>query len=130
MNNEFDKRVDRRKGPDKWVYAVRYFGIIGWCLMLGALLIVDKARPETDAFIDKEFFSKIDIPVVLRTAWDQELAQYIFYLMILGCCLSIAGLTINTQRNRRIDDGYKVYLIILSLLSIAGIVLYIYKFIM
>jgi len=121
--------IDRRKGPDKWVYAVRYFGITGWCLILGALLILDKARPQSDAFIDKKFFNKIDIPVVLRTTWDQELAHYIFYLMIFGVCLSIAGLVINTRRNRRNDDGYKAYLFILALLSISGIVLYTYKFI-
>ena len=98
--------------------------------MLGALLVVDKARPETDTFIDKDFFNKIDIPVMLRSSWDQELVQYIFYLMILGCCLGMAGLVINTRRNRRKDDGYKTYLFMLTLLSITGIVLYTYKFIM
>jgi len=96
--------------------------------MVGALLIVDKARPETGDFIDKKFFDNVNIPVVLRTAWDQELAHYIFYLMILGCCLGAAGLAINTQRNRRKDDGYKTYLITLVVLSIVGVTLYIYKF--
>lgn len=98
--------------------------------MLGALLIVDKARPETDAFIDKEFFNKMDIPVVLRSSWDQDLAHYIFYLMILGCFLGITGLAINIRRNRRKDDGYKTYLFVLTFLSITGMALYIYKFIM
>lgn len=135
MNNKYldeknsEQRTERRKGPDKWIYAVRSFGITGWCLMVGALLVVDKAKPETDAFIDKEFFNRMDIPIELRTTWDQDLARYIFYLMILGCCLSVAGLVINTQRNRRKDDGYKTYLVTLVLLSVTGIGLYIYKFI-
>jgi len=124
-----DKQGERRKGPDKWVYAVRSFGIIGWCLMLGALLIVDKARPQSDAFIDKEFFNRIDIPVDLRITWDQDLARYIFYLMILGCFLSVIGLIINIQRSRRKNDGYKTYLFMLAFLSVTGIVLYVYKFI-
>jgi hypothetical protein len=124
-----DEQQERRKGPDKWVYAIRSFGIVGWCLMVGVLVIIDKARPQSDAFIDREFFNRMDIPIVLRTTWDQDLARYIFYLMILGCFLSVTGLIINIQRSRRKDDGYKAYLFMLALLSVAGIVLYVYKFI-
>ena len=135
MNNKYldeknsDQRAERRKGPDKWIYAVRSFGVVGWCLMIGALLIVDKAKPESDAFIDKEFFNRMDIPIVLRTSWDQDLARYIFYLMILGCFLSVTGLVINIRRSRRKDDGYKTYLFMLAFLSVTGIVLYVYRFI-
>ena len=135
MNNKYfnerisDKQRERRKGPDKWVYVIRTIGITGWCLMVGALLIVDRARPQSDAFIDKEFFNRMDIPIVLRTSWDQDLARYIFYLMILGCFLSVTGLVINIRRSRRKDDGYKTYLFMLAFLSVTGIVLYVYRFI-
>jgi len=96
--------------------------------MVGALLIADKAKPQSDAFIDKKFFNRMDIPIVLRTTWDQDLTRYIFYLMILGCCLSINGLIVNIQRSRRKDDGYKIYLFMLAFLSVTGMALYIYKF--
>ncbi len=114
---------ERRRGADAWLSMMRVLGVSGWLLMFSALALFERARPE-ESFIDPELFRRLGIPVVLRQYWDLELVRYIFYLMIMGLVLSLAGLWLNSRRRRRRDDHYRIYLLSLGLISLAGIVMY------
>ncbi len=114
---------ERRRGADALISVMRVLGVSGWLLMFSALALFERARPE-ESFIDPELFRRLGIPVVLRQYWDLELVRYIFYLMIMGLVLSLAGLWLNSRRRRRRDDHYRIYLLSLGLISLAGIVMY------
>lgn len=116
---------ERRKGADILVTLMRGFGLIGWLGLFAALLIFDKAQPEK-SFIDARFLERLGFSVNLRNSWDFDLFQYIFYLMVMGLVLSLAGLFVHSKRNRRGDDGFGLYLIMLGLISVAGIVTYLW----
>lgn len=111
---------ERRKGPDFWMKSLRWFAIVGWLFMLAALLIFAKAKPKVEAFIERYY------NIELRATWDMELMSHIFFLMILGVCISIVGFVINTKRHRRQTDEYRVSMILLGLISIFGIILYLF----
>ncbi len=115
-------KLDRRKGSDLWVKVLEWLGVFGWLLMFAALFIFDRAKPE-----DKNFLVKAT-KVGARTTWNQELTNYLFYLMIFGLCISIIGIAINSRRYRRKDDRFRITLIILGVISIFGIIKYILSF--
>ncbi len=115
-------RPERRKGPDLWVKLLGWFAIFGWFLMFMVLFIIDRAKPEYENMFTKSANIKV------RTTWNQELINYIFYLMIFGLCISIIGLVINSTRHHRKDDKFRVTLIILGIISIFGIIKHFFSF--
>jgi hypothetical protein len=111
---------DRRRGPDIWAKMIGWLGVVGWLVMLIAMFIAEKAQPHFETFFDRWF--KINV----TTTWNVVLARYIFYLMILGFCISVLGLLINTKRHRRKYDDYRAYLVLLGLLSLVGMIKHIF----
>ncbi len=109
-------RQERRKGPDLWVKVLSWLAVFGWFLMFMALFIIDRAKPEYENMFTKA--ANIDV----RTTWNQELINYLFYLMIFGLCLSIIGLVINSRRHHRANDRFRFTLIILGIISFFGII--------
>lgn len=109
---------DRRKGPDVWTKSLRWFAVLGWLIMLLALIFVGFAKPEQTTFFDRLFHVK------RGGTLNFLFVQIIFYLMILGLFLSILGSFINLKRLRRRDDEYRVSLILLGLISLLGIFVY------
>ena len=114
---------DRRRGEDAWLLLMRLFGIAGWLFLFAALAVFDLARPQ-EYLIDPRLLERLGLPSSLRPYWDLELARYIFYAMVLGLTASVAGLWLNRHRLRRRDDHYRLYLIVLGIISLAGILLY------
>ncbi len=117
-----EKRPDRRRGPDPWTKALRWLGIFGWFVMIVALYILDRAKPE-----EENMFTKA-AKVSVRKTWNPELINYLFYLMIFGLCISMIGIVINSRRHHRKDDRFKYILIILGIISSFGIIKYLFKF--
>lgn len=114
--------VDRRKGPDLGVKLLHWFVLIGWLLMFLALIIASLAKPQTQTFFDRV------VKLGGRTTWNQDMARYILYSMVLGLFISFGGLYINLKRNRRREDELRVSFILIGFLSAIGIVIYLILF--
>lgn len=114
---------NRRKSADLSVRLMRLFGVCGWLAMFVALIMLAKAKPE-NSLIDEDFLAQFGYYISLRRVWDLELARYIYYMMIMGLSLGALGLPLYFRRNRREDDGYGLYLVLLMVISLAGIILY------
>ncbi len=122
VENNTDMKPDRRMGADLWTKTIRWLGVFGWFVMFVALFIIDRAKPE-----EENMFTKA-ANVSVRKTWNQELIQYLFYLMIFGLCISVIGIVINSRRHHRKDDRFKYILIILGIISSFGIIKYLFKF--
>ncbi|MBU0730097.1 MAG: hypothetical protein KKE17_03900 [Proteobacteria bacterium] len=116
------KSSDRRKGADLWLKTLGWLSVVSWALMFAALVLFGKARPQIQTYIDTKF----NVP--LRAEWNIELANYLFYLMIVGLFLSLAGIVINLKRHRRRNDEFIISLIMLGIVSLAGIIFYLFFF--
>lgn len=124
-SNKHKSWRERREGADQAVKLMRFVGIVGWLGMFAALVILGKAQPE-NSFIDERFLSQFGYFVRLRSYWDMSLVRIIYFLMIMGLCLSLVALPVHLKRSRRHDDGYRIYLISLAVISLAGIIAYHY----
>jgi hypothetical protein len=111
---------DRRKKPDFWVRSMGWIAVLGWLIMLIALFIVSEAKPQTQNFFDKLTTREPS------SSWNLELAQYIFYLMIAGFFMGISGFIINVKRHRRKSDEYRLSFILVTIISMLGILFYIF----
>ncbi len=118
--NTRSKRPDRRKGPDPWIKSLTWFGIIGWIFMLVAMAVFHKARPESERSITG-FLQK-----TLGTQWDMELVPYFISLSAFILLISLFGLYVNSQRNNRKNDSYRMSLVSLVVFSILGLLYYIF----
>lgn len=123
MTEHSDKQ-DRRKGPDIWLYMIQLIGMISWALMLPLLYLVDRAKPQFETLFDKMF----DLQV--RSTWDLDLYKWAVLLMFFLLFISGVGLIINKTRSRRREDYYRINLIIIFLLSAAGILYYVKNFLL
>lgn len=96
-------------------------GVVGWFVMLVALFVIDKAKPQQLEF----FFNNIDSRSrAYQIGWNDDLLYYVFALMVMGFLISIIGLYLNSMRKRRRDDSYRLYLIFLLIISSIGILYY------
>lgn len=112
----------RRKGPDPWSRSLRYLALTGWLLLVCAIFILDSAKPEVETFFERVY------DIRLHQQWDMDLAQYLLWLMTLGLLLSIVGLVINARRIRRSTDQWRLSLVFLGIISLAGMILYFINF--
>ncbi|OEU60731.1 MAG: hypothetical protein BA870_09545 [Desulfuromonadales bacterium C00003094] len=112
----------RRKGPDLWSRSLRYLALFGWLLLVSAFFVLDYAKPKVETFFERVY------DIRLHQQWDMDLAKYILWLMVLGLLLSVVGLVINAKRNRRRTDQWRLSLIFLGIISLAGIFLYFLNF--
>lgn len=117
---------ERRRGADSLIILIRSFSILGWLVLVAAMAVYDHARPER-SFIDERILRGLGLPLHLRRSWDFDLAQYIFYLMVMGLVLGLVGLAATWRRHRRHDDSYRLYLILITLISSTGVWLYLLK---
>ena len=117
----YDRRVERRRGNDGLLRIMSWLGLFGWFLMLMALLVLDKAKPQQL----ENMMSGLDgRTTYLNFGWNDDLLRYVFIFMVLGFFVSIMGLFINTMRHRRRSDSYRLHLIFLLIMSTIGIVYY------
>ncbi len=121
--SRFGKSAERRVSADIWIYIIRTLSITGWLGLVAAMAVYDHARPEF-SLIDERILGQLGVEVKLRRSWDFDLAQYIFYLMVMGLALGISGFVMSIRRHRRHDDSYRLYLILLILISATGTALY------
>lgn len=116
--------LDRRYKSDRLLKSLFWIGLLGWLLLILGVVFLDQAQPDTPSFIDPAIYDKLNFPVNLRRLWNQELLGYFFYLMIAGLLISVAGLLVNYLRHRREDDKFRLHLMLMGSMSLAGLAYY------
>jgi hypothetical protein len=116
-------RAERRKGSDSLMKLLSALGVIGWFIMLVALFVIDKAKPQQLEFLMNNIDSRSR---AYQVGWNDELLYYVFALMVMGFLISIIGLYLNSMRKRRRNDSYRLHLIFLLIITSIGILYYLF----
>lgn len=113
-----EKIPERRRGSGPLLKLISIFGFVSWIFMLAALLLIKQARPQLETFFDRW------MGLQAEQAWDLTLYRYAFYLMLLVMVLAFTGLVLNAFRRRRQTDSWRLNLIFVFLMSLAGVIYY------
>lgn len=119
MNDQPKWVYERRKGPDFWTQWVKISGYIAWAIVLLIISITDNAKPRVETLFDRLLNVKLD------PKWNIILLEYAFYLLVGLFILCNTTLIINIKRHKRKTDKYNPSIIILTVTSLIGIILFI-----
>lgn len=112
--NDTGHPVERRRKKDAWSRLLALFNGISWFIIIGILIVTERAKPEFESFFDR--FYQLN----LRTSWDMEFVEYLLYLAIGGAVVCVIGLLLSLVRARRKTDGNRVPLLIMGVVSVCG----------
>ena len=93
------------------------FNLVGWALIVVALIIIGIARPEMSTVYD-------DLHrYIPRKRWDMDMIKNIGPIMFSGVGLSLIGLSLHfiLVKTKQIPNNYPVSLIITGVLSLVGL---------
>ena len=108
-----DRRT--RKEPDFWSKTLRWLGVTSWILMFTILAVSNKVGKSQEALGDSGVIYL-----------GQNLAKYIFSLMVFGLVISLSGFVLIQKRNRRNTDEFTYSVLVLGLVSLCGIIYYLF----
>jgi len=108
-------RVNRRKGPDFLVKVLTTTSVIGWLLILLALIFVFYSQPEMDTGIVR--FHGIEIRDYWLTGWLTMATIFMFVSSIF----SVIAWFFHRKRSKRRDDLPGALVFTLALLSFIGV---------
>ncbi len=112
----YDRRENRRDMVSRGLKVVS-FGATGIIVLFAFLIAL--AQPASYAVVDKR--------PDLSEAWDPALCQTLFFVMIAGFLVGISGLVLNAKRLKRKHDFLRINLILLTIVSLVGIIIYMIK---
>ncbi|NLK86594.1 MAG: hypothetical protein GX279_03770 [Clostridiaceae bacterium] len=113
--------IERRKGPDAVVKAVWWTTGISWLLFITAAVFFETAMPETETFFDRQF------NVSIRDYWNENVLQYVFFILVLNLAVCIIGFIFNMARHKRKTDKISKSILILGSMAFAGILWYLFR---
>jgi len=113
---------DRRKQekPDLAGQLLSWLGLGSWLLFFLMLIMGNKARPEMQSPLESRY------GIATRSTWDLDTARVLFYLMILGLLISAVGLSLKKVRTRRRTDSRFYSVLLMGIISILGIIYYLF----
>ncbi|WP_027850391.1 hypothetical protein [Marinospirillum insulare] len=117
-----EKIPEKRKGPDLLIKAIRGLSLITWVLMLVIIILVEKAKPDPETFFDRW------MNLSTQQGWDLDLYRSAFFLMLSVMLLACSGLLLNSFRRRRKTDSWRVNLVLVFLMALAGSIHYLMKY--
>ena len=94
-----------------------FFNLLGWCLIVAALIIIGMARPEMSTVYD-------DLHrYIPRKRWNMDMIRNIGPLMFSGVALSLVGVSLHfiLVKTKQVQNVYPVSLIITGALSLIGL---------
>jgi len=106
---------DRRKGPDYLAKILTLTSIVGWLLILIALIFLFVSQPEMDTGIVR--YRGIEI----RDYWLAGWRNAAFIFMVLSSVSSVIAWFVHRKRSRRASDLPGSMVITLALFSFIGV---------
>ena len=114
--------MNRRKQADWVVNASAALSAISWFVAFFVTLVLDIAAPDRPTF-----FTSV-LGGMMRTEWNATLLPIGLILLVVSFLCSVAAFMFNMMRMRRRTDKYRKSVIIMGLITLAGIVFYVLRF--
>jgi len=107
--------IERRACFNLWAKIMAALNLLSWGVILLILIVTERAKPQFESFFDRFYKLKI------RTSWDPEFVDYLFWLVIAGTIASSLGLILRGWRARRREDTSCCGLFLMGAISVLGL---------
>lgn len=115
--------AERRRQADWVIKAASVLSFISWLVAITVVFVLDLAAPEND-----NFFTRTWEGAALRTTWNETLLPAVFILLMVSLLSCIAAFFFNRIRMRRKTDKFKKSILIIGALTLAGLILFVFRF--
>jgi len=113
---------ERRKKADWVVKMATILSVLSWLVATAVIFVLDRASPEKEHMFSRMF------GVSVREFWETPLLNVALVLLIISLAICIFAFVFNMLRMRRKTDKYKKSIIIIGVITIIGIVFFIFRF--
>lgn len=110
--------LNRRSGrTDLLIRSLRVFSVVNVMVVIIALQLIAVAQPSP------YFYTGRQLPE--NASWDLMTLKYLLYVMVFGFIVGVSGLFVNTKRLKRKSDHLRINLLIVTITSFVGIIVYV-----
>jgi len=121
--------LERRKKADWMVRMAAILSFISWGFALAVWVVLEMASPEREhRFITSILSKHHDATIYIRNYWDKTLLPVAFILLVVSLAICLVAFFFNKMRMRRKTDKYRKSIIVIGVITIAGIVLFLIRF--
>ena len=117
-------KEERRIKADILSQWIEVSSIVAWVALFVIIVMWQIASPQTETLLDRLF------KVERSTAWNFNLLNIIFYILVSLFSFSAVSIILNTKRLNRKTDRIRLSFIISIFGSVIGIIIYIFAFIL
>ena len=117
---------ERRKKVDWVVRMASILSFVSWFVAFGVWIVLGQAQPEQENMFTRGLFNIRAITV--RNYWDTRLLPIALGLLIASLCICIIAFLFNMTRMKRKTDKYRKSIIVIGIITIAGIVAFVIRF--
>ena len=117
---------NRRKQADWVVNSAAVLSVVSWVVAFFVVLLLDiaserPAMPGLASWLG-------GAPAAAVTTWNAALLPIGLILLVVSFLCSVAAFMFNMMRMRRKTDKYRKSVIIMGLITLAGIIAYVFRF--
>ena len=121
--------LDRRKKADWIVRMATILSVLSWAVVIAVWAVLDAASPERDRqFISSIIRKHFDVQTYVRTGWNRTLLPVGFLLLVASLAVCLVAFFFNKMRMKRKTDKYRKSIIVIGVVTIAGIVAFLIRF--
>jgi len=117
-------KEERRIKADILSQWLEISSIVVWVALFVIIVMWQIASPQTETLLDRLF------NVERSTAWNFNLLNIIFYILVFLFAFSAVSIILNSKRLKRKTDRIRLSFIISIFGSVIGIIIYIFAFIL
>ena len=114
--------ADRRKKTDWVTKAASILSVVAWLIAITMLLCLERAQPQRADFFTY-FFG-----VTINSYWNTSLLRAALVLLLTALGICALAMVFNIMRSRRKTDKYKKSIIILGVITLAGLIAFLTVF--
>jgi hypothetical protein len=122
MVQEYPRIRERRKRPDKFIKIVNALVLVSIFIVMAIILIALEPGSNKDLKMARPLQKIFGEPV------EANMMRAAFYLMVFQLGISIAGFALSMFYHKRRNDRYHYSLVVFGVLSLTGIVYYLFYY--
>jgi len=121
--------VEKRKRTDWVTRMATILSAFSWVITIVVWFVLDRAQPvKENIFTRAAVYAEDGSKVEFSSEWNESLLIVAFVMLIISLVICIGAFIFNMLRKKRKTDKYKISVIVIGCITIAGLALFLNRF--